>query len=61
MLRTIIAASLAAVGAPVLAQTADTDGMTPPTAADPAIVVENSPERAKLADKARADDCRHQE
>ena len=53
MLRTIFATGLAVVAFPAFAQTvSDTEGMTPPAATDPAIVVENSPERAELADKA---------
>lgn len=60
MLRTIFAAGLIAVSAPALAQAdaqsggaSDTAGMAPPAVSnDPAIVVENSPEQARLADKA---------
>jgi hypothetical protein len=60
MFRTSFAASLLAVSASALAQTDpqsgdvfDTAGMTPPAAAaDPTIIVETSPEREALADKA---------
>nr|WP_254447822.1 hypothetical protein [Sphingomonas sp. ID1715] len=53
MLRSILVIGLIAAALPAAAQTvSDTAGMTPPPSTDPAIVVENSPERAALADKA---------
>lgn len=52
MFRTILAAGLIVTGASAHAQQSDTAGMTPPPADPGTITVENTPEQARLADKA---------